>query len=129
MSRCRYDRSGPTSTILTLPVRPENLLGIPLPSGFLPANGQWCRQNADHPGGASTDPAGRTRRASARPSPSLAQAPCPTPRSATPQVGIGPDATPERKKPSLVVWAELSACTTANFLWLPDLGSNQGPTD
>jgi len=44
-----------------------------------------------------------------------------------PQVGIGPDALPERKKPNLS--AELIACTTRNFLWLPDLGSNQGPTD
>ena len=49
------------------------------------------------------------------------------PQPPHPQLGIGPDATSERKKPNLL--AELSACTTSNFLWLPDLGSNQGPTD
>jgi len=91
------------------------------------ANGQRCRQNADLPRSTTTDPARtRTRRPTARPSPSLAQAPCPTPPT-PPQLGIGPDARPERKKPNLS--AELSACTTMNFLWLPDLGSNQGPTD
>jgi len=33
------------------------------------------------------------------PSPSLAQPPCPTPPT-HPQVGIGPDAHPKRKKPN-----------------------------
>ena len=33
------------------------------------------------------------------------------------------DPWPESKKPNLDDWAK------CRFLWLPDLGSNQGPTD
>jgi hypothetical protein len=66
------------------------------------ADRQRCRQNADQPRGATTDPPGRTltclHRAVALP---LHKPPAPH-RQTHPQVGIGPEARPERKKPSLV---------------------------
>jgi len=34
---------------------------------------------------------------------------------------------PECKKPNLVGWAKCKNCK--QIFWLPDLGSNQGPTD
>ena len=91
------------------------------------ANPQWCRQNADQPRGATADhPGAHSRSPTAAVALPLAPAHCPT-TADPPQVGIGPKAAPERKSPTS--GAGLSACTTENFLWLPDLGSNQGPTD
>jgi len=65
------------------------------------ANWQQCRQNADQPEAPPRTTQPHTHMASPPPEAFPCASPLPHTAANHPQVGIGPEALPERKKPSL----------------------------